>query len=168
MRISTFLHGTNKTNIWLAAMCPFSKIAKRAVSLHPSEDCWGVEIWLYCTTLVKDFFFYSHPWPSFSNLLVQYLQSDLPPLRPHRPLQGRDLNSVRADLVAGTLTTRPPAPHLTGFQFLPIELAGVILCCQSVLLADLSYFKFCKLCYLYYTSQNVCCKFLYWWSLYGV
>ena len=61
------------------------------------------------------FFFitYSQPGPSFINLFVQYSQSDLRPLRPlcGEALGVRDSNPGRADLVTGTLTTRPP--HLT-------------------------------------------------------
>ena len=51
----------------------------------------------------------------FNNLFVQYSQSDLPPLRPIcGEAPGRDLNQGRADLVAGTPTTRPP--HLTIYK----------------------------------------------------
>ena len=61
------------------------------------------------------FLTYSQPGPSFINLFVQYSQSDLPPLRPLcGEAPGRDSNPGRADLVAGTLTTRPP--HLTGIK----------------------------------------------------
>ena len=49
--------------------------------------------------------------PSFINVFVQYSQSDLPPLRPLGVARGRDSNLGRAELVAETLTTRPP--HLT-------------------------------------------------------
>ena len=60
------------------------------------------------------FFSYSQPGPSFINLFVQYSQSDLPPLRPLcGEAPARDTNLGRVDLVAGTLTTRPP--HLTNF-----------------------------------------------------
>ena len=67
------------------------------------------------------FFFptYRQPGPSFISLFVQYSQSDLPPLRALcGEAPGRDSNPWRADLVAGTLTTRPPhlttrPPHLT-------------------------------------------------------
>ena len=60
---------------------------------------------------------YSQPGPSFFffNLFVQYSQSDLPPLRPLcGEAPGRDSNPGRADLMAGTLTTRPP--HLTTYS----------------------------------------------------
>ena len=48
--------------------------------------------------------------PSVIDLFVQYSQSDLPPLRPLLcgEAPGRESNPGRADLVAGTLTTRPP------------------------------------------------------------
>ena len=50
------------------------------------------------------------------NLFVQYSQSELPPLRPLcGEAPGRDLNPGRTDLVAGTLTTRPPP--LVGRRF---------------------------------------------------
>ena len=58
------------------------------------------------------FFTYSQHGPSFINLFVQFSPSDLPPLRPFcGEVPGRDSNPGRADLVAGTLTTRPQ--HLT-------------------------------------------------------
>ena len=62
---------------------------------------------------------FSQSGPSFINLFVQYSQSDLPPLRPlYGEAPGRDSNPGRADLVAETLTTRPP--HLpTRPQHLP-------------------------------------------------
>ena len=48
----------------------------------------------------------------FSNLFVQYSQRDLPPLRSLcGEAPGRDANPGRADLVAGTLTTRPLDHH---------------------------------------------------------
>ena len=48
----------------------------------------------------------------FFNLFVQYSQSGLLPLRPFcGDAPGRDSNPGWVDLVAGTLTTRPP--HLT-------------------------------------------------------
>ena len=53
----------------------------------------------------------NQPGPSFTNLflLVQYSQSDLPPLRPlGGEAPGRDSNPGWADLQAGTLATRPP------------------------------------------------------------
>ena len=77
---------------------------------------------------------YSQPEPNFINLIVQYSQSDLPPLR---PVYGEDRDSIpgRANLVAGTLTTRPPhltkntAPHLNPRTSPCVFVVSV--CCSS-------------------------------------
>ena len=55
---------------------------------------------------ISIFFTFSQPGPSFINLFLDYSQSDLPPLR--QLCEARDSNLGRADLVAGTLNTRPP------------------------------------------------------------
>ena len=63
--------------------------------------------WALSIVIFLVFFIYSQPEPSFINLFVQYSQSDLPPLRPLcGEAPGRDSNPGRADLVAGTLTTK--------------------------------------------------------------
>ena len=74
---------------------------------------------LYLLTSCSDFFFFLFDLPGFSfNLFVQHSQSDLPPLRPLcGEVPGRDSNLGRADLVAGTLTTRPP--HLPLYTTTP-------------------------------------------------
>ena len=74
-------------------------------------------------------------WAKFDNLFVQYSQSDLPPLRPLcGEAPGRDSNPGRADLVAGTLTIRPP--HLVKIIFI--------------------------FCIIWQNFSNVCCTLTAW------
>ena len=64
----------------------------------------------FFTHCISFFLTYSPPGPSFINLFVQYLVTERyaapPTTHGERP---RDTNPGRADLVAGTLTTRPPS-----------------------------------------------------------
>ena len=92
------------TNLWQHPSPPFRSSHRRRIKTEEKSkvvpSVWGEEFIQFLAAPIV-----LHR----AILIIQYSQSNLPPRRPLcGEAPGQDSNPVRADLVAGTLTTRPP------------------------------------------------------------